>query len=120
MNDFYTVHDLQQEEGKLSCKVTFNAEHDIFKGHFPGQPVVPGVCMMELSKELLEQQTGKQLMLQDAGNVKFLQLITPGTSPEVHITWTKDAENYKVNTQFKDGENILLKLNGSYSILTAL
>ena len=48
MNDFYTISDLQTEEFSISCKATFNKDHDIFNGHFPGQPVVPGVCMMQM------------------------------------------------------------------------
>ncbi|MEJ0079486.1 MAG: hypothetical protein WDM78_00620 [Puia sp.] len=29
------------------------ADQAIFSGHFPGQPVLPGVCMMEMVAEVL-------------------------------------------------------------------
>jgi len=94
MNDFYTYRRLQQGDHEFSCEVDFNAYHDIFKGHFPGQPVVPGVCMMEMVKELLQTLIGRPLWLRTAGNVKFLQLITPDVHPVVNISWKESDDGY--------------------------
>jgi 3-hydroxyacyl-[acyl-carrier-protein] dehydratase len=116
MNDFYTVSGIQQEANALSCSVVFNAAHAIFNGHFPGHPVVPGVCMLEIIKELLQQQTGTKMTLRQAGNVKFLQLITPEVQPVFHITW-KSAENgYSVVATISNKNTALFKMNGEYSV----
>ena len=114
MNDFYTIQYLQREQNSFSCKVAFNTQHDIFKGHFPGQPVVPGVCMMEMIKELLEQQTDTPLWLRDAGMVKFLQLITPDVEPVVNISWQESNNGYTVNASFKNDLADLFKLTGNF------
>jgi 3-hydroxyacyl-[acyl-carrier-protein] dehydratase len=116
MNDFYTYRDAHKEDGSFSCKVAFNKEHDIFKGHFPGQPVVPGVCMMEMVKEFLQQAMGKKLWLRDAGNVKFLQLITPDVQPLISISWNESEAGYQVNASFKTGASDLFKLSGKFEI----
>lgn len=114
MNDFYTIEYLQREPNSFSCKVAFNLHHDIFKGHFPGQPVVPGVCMMEMVKELLEQQTDKFLWLRNAGMVKFLQLITPDVQPLINVSWKKEGMGYNVNASFQNDTADLFKLTGKY------
>lgn len=116
MNDFYTCSNVQNNANSISCKVAFNEQHDIFKGHFPEQPVVPGVCMMEMVKELLQQQLGTALWLRNAGNIKFLQLITPDIQPEISITWKENDRGYTVDASFKSGENWLFKLGGSYEL----
>lgn len=54
INDFYTTTNVQQNDADYSCLIVFNAGHSIFSGHFPGHPVVPGVCMMEIVKELMQ------------------------------------------------------------------
>jgi 3-hydroxyacyl-[acyl-carrier-protein] dehydratase len=113
MNDFYIIENIQQQEESVSCKVIFNSDHDIFKGHFPGHPVVPGVCMMEIVKELMQLQIGKPIWLHNAGNVKFLQLITPDVQPTVHIHWKKNESGYNVNASFNT-DTTLFKLNGNY------
>lgn len=117
INDFYTTLDVQQGDNSYSCLVVFNAGHSIFNGHFPGHPVVPGVCMMEMVKELMQDILNIPLVLSNAGNVKFLQLITPDTQPAISLSW-KQNENgsYKVNAAFKNEDAaILFKMDGNYA-----
>jgi len=101
MNDFYTCHDVTQGDNEYNARVVFNPDHDILKGHFPGQPVVPGVCMMELVKDVLQTQVNMPMMLSKADNVKFLQLIVPGIEPSLKMTWKEDNGVYTVNALLK-------------------
>lgn len=117
LNDFYTCQDVVQSHTEFSCVAIFNAGHDIFKGHFPGHPVVPGVCMMEMVKELVQRQVGKSLMLRSAGNVKFLQLITPDSQPLISISWKENESGYSVNASFRSDASFLFKLDGKYVAL---
>lgn len=114
MNDFYNIEYLLREPNSFSCKIAFNTQHDIFKGHFPSQPVVPGVCMMQMVKELLEQQIDKNLWMRNAGQVKFLQLITPDVQPVVNISWKQDGKELNVNASFKNDTSDLFKLSGNF------
>lgn len=114
MNDFYRIEYIQREPNSVSCKISFNKQHDIFKGHFPGQPVVPGVCMMEMVKELLEQQTDRSLWMRTAGQIKFLQLITPDVEPVINIAWKEEGKQYNVNASFKNDTADLFKLTGNF------
>jgi len=117
INDFYTCHDSLHSDNELRCRIVFNEAHAIFKGHFPGQPVVPGVCMMEIVKELLQNQVGRQLMLHEARNVKFLQFITPGMEPLVHINWKENDSSFNITATLRHGETVLFKLDGSFGTL---
>ncbi len=114
INDFYTCHDIIQQDTELSCRIVFNTEHAIFNGHFPGQPVVPGVCMMEIVKELLQKQVSRPLMLHSTRNVKFLQFVTPDMQPVVHINWKENDAVYTVSAFFSFGDVVSFKLDGSY------
>ena len=117
INDFYTCHDVVPGEHTLSCRVVFNADHGIFAGHFPGQPVVPGVCMLEIVKELLQGQLNKTLLLINARNVKFLKFVTPDMQPAVQITWKESNAAYIVTASFSFGDVILFKLDGTYEAM---
>lgn len=116
MNDFYTIHEAQKTENSYSATIQFNASHNIFKGHFPGQPVVPGVCMMEIVKEILEQEIGKLLLLKKAANVKFLQLITPDIYPVINLKWEETENDYNISASFNKEASVLFKLSGSYQL----
>ena len=117
INDFYTTLDMQHGDNQYSCRIIFNAGHAIFSGHFPGQPVVPGVCMMEIVKELLQQKLCKSLVLRNAGNIKFLQLISPDVQPIININWKESDDGYKVTAFFTNDAAILFKLDGNYSVV---
>lgn len=97
--------------------IRVNPAHEIFKGHFPGNPVMPGVCMMQIIKELVEQATGTPLFMQSLANVKFMALINPEETPELrlelNISQTEDnLVKVKNTTYFND--TVALKLASTY------
>lgn len=75
--DFFYIKTLEQEGGKINARLEINTRHKIFDGHFPGQPVVPGVCMMQMIKEILEQALARPTQLATADRLKFLTVLVP-------------------------------------------
>ncbi|MCE1167501.1 MAG: hypothetical protein LWX70_05330 [Sphingobacteriia bacterium] len=61
----------------VSYRLTINTDHDVFKGHFPDKPVVPGVCTISLVRELLEKWSGYTLLLKSIQQCKFTGMIIP-------------------------------------------
>jgi len=122
LTDFYTLQSSEkQENGRFIANINLNKDHDIFNGHFPGNPVTPGVCMMQIVKELTEEFTGAQLFLKSASNVKFMAIINPFETPDLSlqldITETEDEVKVKNTTSF--GETIALKMSVNYKKLTS-
>lgn len=60
------------------------AAHPVFAGHFPGQPIVPGVMLLDRAVLLCQQLTGAEdTALQTVwqiGTAKFLRPVAPGTA----------------------------------------
>ena len=115
LNDFFTVSDPVYREGILTCRITFNSSHEIFKGHFPQQSVVPGVCTMHIVKALLEAASGKKLLLTEAPVVKFLQLMLPDSMPEVTIVWSYEEGMISSTANFKIANTAVFKMNATFS-----
>lgn len=92
LHDFYQIESFAAN-GADACEaiLSLNAEHPIFKGHFPDMPVVPGVCMMQMTKEILEQAIGRKMQLVSARNLKFLSIIDPNKNKTVRCEL-----NYKI------------------------
>lgn len=114
LNDFFQIKDLKKEPGMVRCAVHFNAGHPVFAGHFPNQPVVPGVCTMALVKHLLEEEVGKNLQLNKAGNVKFLQLLLPEDQPEIAISFEEKENHIHAHATFMLAEKTVFKMSGVY------
>jgi 3-hydroxyacyl-[acyl-carrier-protein] dehydratase len=75
--DFFTITTLQADHNTVNAILEINAAHRIFEGHFPGQPVVPGVCMMQMVKEVMEKVIGHTTRLVKADHLKFLSMVNP-------------------------------------------
>ncbi|MCA6067459.1 3-hydroxyacyl-ACP dehydratase [Chryseobacterium sp. RG1] len=120
LKGFYTLDSYQKtENGNYIAQINLNKDHDIFKGHFPGNPVTPGVCMMQIVKELTEEFTGKKLFLKTASNVKFMAIINPFETPELtlQLDISENGEEVKVKNTTSFGETIALKMSVNYKNL---
>jgi 3-hydroxyacyl-[acyl-carrier-protein] dehydratase len=116
-NNFYSIQSKTVHDESISVMITIHPEHGIFKGHFPGKPVVPGVCMIQIAKELLEEHSGKSLLFQKGNQIKFLQLLIPekGVEIEVNISWKAVDEGLQTSADFKKNNNAIFKLSGIFS-----
>lgn len=116
LKDFYTINHLAFAENIATANITINKDHEVFKGHFPGNPVTPGVCMMQIIKELTEQVVNEKLFMQSSNNVKFMAIINPEINPDLQLTLTilEEDELYKVKNVTKFEETIALKLSTTF------
>ncbi|HEY0273032.1 MAG TPA: 3-hydroxyacyl-ACP dehydratase [Chitinophaga sp.] len=116
-NSFYTITHEERDEHSITVTVSLNAAHPIFAGHFPGQPVVPGVCMVQIVKELLDKGTAQDTLLRHGSNIKFLHFIDPVKQPQVHISVQYTAQpdaSWKVVANIRSGEIIFFKFQGNF------
>ena len=63
-------------EGQSGFNIILNPDNLIYKAHFPGQPVTPGVCVLQMVSELLSVQEGKQLTIKSIKNAKFTRMMS--------------------------------------------
>ena len=117
LNDFFTITDTESSASEIWAALSINANHKIFEGHFPNQPIVPGVCMMQMVKEIMEHILGKKTNLVKAADMKFLAVINPQVNNLIHtsIKYSTD-EDGKINitaSLFKD-ELIHFKFKGEF------
>ena len=121
LKDFYKVlSEEKTSDSKYMITILVNEKHEVFKGHFPGNPIMPGVCMIQIIKELTEKITQETLMIQTLANVKFMALINPEKNSELRldldITTTEDNLVKVKNTTYFN-ETVALKLSNVYKKL---
>ncbi|PRD54774.1 3-hydroxyacyl-ACP dehydratase [Sphingobacterium gobiense] len=120
--DFYHVANITSRSNNIHiAEVHLNPVHAIFEGHFPGNPVAPGVCMMQILKELMEEIEQKELFLVYASNVKFTALINPNENPILQFALEisyDDQEQVKVKSTTTFGDIVALKLSVVYKLIS--
>ena len=109
-----------ETEGKtnIEATITIDKTHSIFNGHFPNQPIVPGVCMIQMIKELLENHLNTNLFFTSAGNIKFLAMINPEVNSvlSVDIQFTSPSnKSWDVDAKLFAGETTFFKVRGNFA-----
>lgn len=85
----------------------------IYAAHFPEMPITPGVCQIQIVKELLEDYLNKILVIQGVKNAKFVSVLSPGNK-SINITLSKikqEDNQYKVQAVIADEQTIYAKLS---------
>lgn len=80
-----------EAETSIVTKFYVNPEREIFVGHFPGDPVLPGVYTVEIMAQTAdililstERYAGKVPLFIGIDKVKFMSKIKPGDTLEIH------------------------------------
>jgi 3-hydroxyacyl-[acyl-carrier-protein] dehydratase len=94
-----------------------NARHRIFEGHFPGQPVVPGACLMQMVKEVTGAILTRELQLRRADQLKFIALIDPNADNILEMLLTirtKEAGQVSVSASLLNRAVVCFKFSGVF------
>lgn len=103
---------LQRDEKSIVCEKRFFDDEFFFQGHFPGQPIVPGViqceCCLQAGAVLLHERLSTQPVAKDgadaaSGNlvpvatrmdsVKFKAMVHPGDVVEISVELKEQVSN---------------------------
>jgi 3-hydroxyacyl-[acyl-carrier-protein] dehydratase len=115
-DSLFKVTTLTRQEGSITAEIEINKDNGIFDGHFPGQPVLPGACMLQIVKEILEEAFSTNITLQKADQIKFLSIIDPQINSilQVTISYTYTENNVGVIVGIKSNTDVCFKLKGMF------
>jgi 3-hydroxyacyl-[acyl-carrier-protein] dehydratase len=85
LGNFYQLVTSRREDDIVFGSIIFNADHAIFKGHFPHLPIVPGVCQLQIMEEIISHVLGKNMRLKRAAQIKFLSFVNPNVQPRLDV-----------------------------------
>jgi len=67
-----SMYDLSEgSEGNITARFIFSPDFSGFKGHFPGRPVLPGVCKIQAVIAMLEKWHEENVCLTEISMAKF-------------------------------------------------
>jgi 3-hydroxyacyl-[acyl-carrier-protein] dehydratase len=116
LNSFFKITDIKQDE-KYVVSIELNPDHEVYKGHFPGNPIAPGVCLTQMVKETVEQITNKKLTMITGDNMKFMAILNPHVNPSVVMTLsikTKEDGNLQADSNVMSGTTSFFSIKASY------
>jgi 3-hydroxyacyl-[acyl-carrier-protein] dehydratase len=71
--------------GATTAGFRFEADVPVFAGHFPGNPLLPGVFQLEMTRVVAEMVLGGTLAIREVIKAKFTSPIVPGEVVQVDV-----------------------------------
>ncbi|MEI7726262.1 MAG: 3-hydroxyacyl-ACP dehydratase [Bacteroidota bacterium] len=113
----FTLDEPVASSQKYMAVVSLRDTHPMYQGHFPGNPVVPGVCQVQMIRELVETAVKQPLILTESDNIKFLSMINPYVNPileiNILISFTSSTQ-FIVTASIGSGTGLFLKFKGKF------
>lgn len=84
-----------QEQGLIKAEAFVPTDSLWFSGHFPGEPILPGVALIHLVWQAIVRSTGEkneEIVLGTLKRVRFTQPVRPGEKLSVLITYGSPGE----------------------------
>ena len=114
---FYTILSKEAtDQMALTVNVELNPHHGVYQGHFPANPVLPGVCTLQIIKECLEELMGSTLQYAQVNSCKYLSVVNPFITPKLQLNLTAQVledNQIQLLTDGKTGETDFIKLKAT-------
>ena len=98
IKDFYTIQSFNSDDNRIKATVLLNPSHFVYKGHFPKQPVVPGVIQIQLLRETAEKALNQKLFISEVSSAKYLSILVPDGMPVlIELTIKAFEDGFKLS-----------------------
>lgn len=114
-NKFYKVLSENRTDAFTSeYSLSILPECTVYDGHFPGDPVCPGVCNIETVKECAMLLTGESLRYNSIKQCRLTALATPTVCPElkVQLNLSPSETGYGIQATISDENQVYMILKG--------
>lgn len=94
-----------------TMRVKMLTSHPVYEGHFPGNPITPGVMSLRMIRECAGTMLGKELRYAAVKSCRFLSLIKPGETLDIEMETIADEQGLRLKAKIKDINDGSAKMN---------
>lgn len=113
-NLFTIIASAEEGTQSVNFQVRLNPESAIFKAHFPGEPIMPGACIVQMVQELYMAWTKRDVEIAKVNNLKFLSVISPDAVQELNVVLEvkkEEADMIHLKADVVDGQTDYTKMS---------
>lgn len=81
---WYSLLDLKiPAPGAIRARVTVNDDSPWFSGHFPDNPILPGIAQLHMVADIISLARQESLYIKRLNRIKFKKIVRPGEQLEI-------------------------------------
>lgn len=111
-NSYFSIIGSQTTDEATHFTIHLLPEHPVYQGHFPDNPVSPGVCNLQMIKECAQHVAGRSLTFDNISQYRLLQVLSPNTHTaiDINLSVSTDATGFVILATATAGQSIALSL----------
>lgn len=115
LNSYFTIINRETDGDSHTLSIRLLKEHPVYQGHFPGNPVSPGVCNMQMIKECAEEIVGKSLVFTTLSQYRLMAVVSPYRNENITLSLTVKNNDGKFDlvASALSGETQCISIKGS-------
>jgi len=112
-DNFFTIKNQHISDEKADFRIKLNAEHFVYRAHFPNNPITPGVCLIQMVTELFGVVKNGNFGIKVLKNVKFTAPINPLEFPEADflLEFAEKEGLWQMKVMVKENETVFAKMS---------
>lgn len=114
---FYNIVSMEGGRSHFSAWIELTPDNPIYAAHFPGHPVTPGACQLEMVRSVASLAVGRDLEIASVKNLKFLSAVNPLETGTVLIEGEMDGEDsgpLRCSASIAGDETVFTKLSMTF------
>lgn len=117
-NTYYKIVDVNADGLNAVFHMALLPNCAVYRGHFPGNPVCPGVCNIQMIKECAMLLTGKKLLICVIKQCRLTAVASPVVCPEVEviINALPTDKGFTVTAKIRDAERVYMEYKGEMTV----
>jgi 3-hydroxyacyl-[acyl-carrier-protein] dehydratase len=117
LDNLFEIVERSDSSSGFSVTIRIKSDHIVYKGHFPGYPVTPGVVFIQMIHELIELHLKKTIRLVEITNCKFLKVVNPEkeSTATISVDIVLKDKLLHVKAWAENGSGKFLKFDGVYT-----
>lgn len=114
---YFKIESQSSDSASAHFRVKLLPNCDVYRGHFPGNPVSPGVCNIEMIKECFLMLLDEKPRIRAIDRCRLTAVASPLVSPELDIdmSWTEGDEGWHLIATLKDDSRQYMDFKGLLS-----
>ncbi len=115
---YFTITEKSNDGERHAYKITLTQGHEIYRGHFPDNPISPGVCSIQTIRECCEDALGRRLAITNINQCRFLSILTPQKN-DVVVNFAiapADADTFKIEASISNENEQFVSLKATFTL----
>jgi len=91
---FVEIEAIQLKKDEITARVTTDAQSPWFSGHFPDNPILPGIAQLKMVADIIAASRQDDVHMIGLSRIKFRKIVRPGEILDIHATFVQIKEQY--------------------------